>query len=285
MIVRPAPRARLAAALLAMAPGLPAAAGAQEAPPPERPPVLGTADLRVALPFAAAGVAVAPFDGAIAERLQRPGVQRAPGVRTGAVAFRRYAQPVLLIAMPVLWAGGRLADDRGTAEAGLRATEAIGAGLVVTGAIKLLAGRERPYVAHAPGRWSFLAGLREGSDRASFPSGHTTVAFAAASALVAHAARTGDTGSDRWALGVPLYAAAGLAGLSRMVEDRHWASDVVGGALIGTVAGGAVVRWHATRDGSRVDRWFLGARTSPAWLGAPAGGGGAPPPSLLIFRR
>jgi membrane-associated phospholipid phosphatase len=197
---------------------------------------------------------------------------------------------VLGIAMPALWAGGRLAGDDGTAAAGLRATEAIGAGLVVTGVVKLVAGRARPDLpGRDPGRFAFLRGLREGSDYSSFPSGHTTVAFAAASALTAHAARTGGGGGDRWAVGVPLYAAATLAGLSRMYEDRHWASDVAGGALVGTVAGGAVVRWHARRPDSRLDRWFLGARLQPALLGAPAweraAGGGAATPALIIFRR
>lgn len=273
-------RARAAAVVAA---ALPLAAARAQAP------VLGAADARLAVGFGAAALAAAPFDRAIAERLQRPDLQGNRALGRTAFVFRRWAQPVLLVAMPALWAGGRLAGDAGTAEAGLRATEAIGAGLVVIGATKLVAGRERPYVARDPRSFVLLRGLREGSDYASFPSGHTTVAFAAASALTAHAARTGSGGGDRWALGVPLYTAATLAGLSRMYEDRHWATDVVTGALVGTVAGGAVVRWHAARPGSRVDRWFLGARLQPDLLGAPAweraAGGGAPAPALLILRR
>jgi membrane-associated phospholipid phosphatase len=276
-------RRRVRACVAAVVASLPLAVGAQ-------PPALGAADARLAVGFGVVGVAVAPFDRAVAERLQRPDLQGHRGLGRTAFVFRRYAQPVLLVAMPALWAGGRLAGDDGTAEAGLRATEAIGAGLVVTGAVKLLSGRARPYVpGRDPGRFALLRGLREGSDYSSFVSGHTTVAFAAASALAAHAARTGGEGGDRWAVGVPLYAAAGLAGLSRMYEDRHWASDVVGGALVGTVAGGAVVRWHAARPGSRVDRWLLGARLQPAVLGVPAweraAGGGAPAPALLILPR
>lgn len=59
----------------------------------------------------------------------------------------------------------------------------------------------------------------------AFPSGHTTVAFAAATAL------DGET-SAHWIpwVGYPL---AALVGWSRVHDERHWASDVVGGAALG----------------------------------------------------
>ncbi|HZF69059.1 MAG TPA: hypothetical protein VEZ47_13540, partial [Gemmatirosa sp.] len=94
-------------------------------------PVLGAADARVAAAFAAVGLAAAPFDRAIAERLQRPDLRERHALARTAFVFRRYAQPVLAVAMPALWAAGRMAGDDGTAAAGLRASEAIGAGLVV----------------------------------------------------------------------------------------------------------------------------------------------------------
>jgi membrane-associated phospholipid phosphatase len=42
------------------------------------------------------------------------------------------------------------------------------------------------------------------------------------------------SGSYGIAAAIPAYSAAGLVALSRIRENKHWLSDVVGGALIGT---------------------------------------------------
>ena len=59
----------------------------------------------------------------------------------------------------------------------------------------------------------------------SFPSGHTTRAFAAALLLTV---RTKD-----WRWGVPLFAYAILMAVSRVYVGAHWPSDVVAGAILG----------------------------------------------------
>jgi membrane-associated phospholipid phosphatase len=86
-----------------------------------------------------------------------------------------------------------------------------------TEVIKLAVGRERP----------------NGQDNKSFPSGHTSNAFAMASVAQRHYG---------WKIGVPAYALAGLMGVSRIHEDKHWLSDVVAGAALGCVVGHTVVR-------------------------------------------
>ena len=73
----------------------------------------------------------------------------------------------------------------------------------------------------------------DGSDNQSFPSGHTSQAFAMASVAQHHYG---------WKIGVPAYALAGLMGASRIHEDKHWLSDVVAGAALGYIAGRTVVR-------------------------------------------
>jgi membrane-associated phospholipid phosphatase len=50
--------------------------------------------------------------------------------------------------------------------------------------------------------------------------------------------------------------------LSRIYEDKHWASDVVVGSAIGEFAGLKVVRFNKTHEGNRIDRWFLGAQNT-----------------------
>jgi len=86
-----------------------------------------------------------------------------------------------------------------------------------TEVFKVAVGRERP----------------NGQDNKSFPSGHTSNAFALASVAQQHYG---------WKIGVPAYALAGLMGVSRINEDKHWLSDVVAGAGLGWIVGRTVVR-------------------------------------------
>jgi len=65
----------------------------------------------------------------------------------------------------------------------------------------------------------------------SFPSGHTTVSFASADIL----RRT-----FGWKVGAPAYAVASYVAASRIQGRRHYLSDVVFGAALGTVAGRTV---------------------------------------------
>ncbi len=63
-----------------------------------------------------------------------------------------------------------------------------------------------------------------GSARNSFPSGHTTSAFAFASVAGA---------IHGWKWGIPAYAIAVFAGFSRINDNAHYLHDVLGGATIG----------------------------------------------------
>ena len=72
------------------------------------------------------------------------------------------------------------------------------------------------------------------SSHDSFPSGHTTWAFAAASALTEHY-------SEPW-MQATAYGLATLVGLARLEQNQHWASDVLAGALVGTTVGKLVPR-------------------------------------------
>lgn len=58
----------------------------------------------------------------------------------------------------------------------------------------------------------------------SFPSGHTSAAFAAAGFIQQ---RYG------WGYGFPAYAAAALVGVSRLTSNNHYIQDVIAGAAIG----------------------------------------------------
>lgn len=65
---------------------------------------------------------------------------------------------------------------------------------------------------------------RPNGEPQSFPSGHTSLTFAAAGFLQQ---RYG------WNLGLPAYLVAGFVGWSRVDSDNHYESDVLAGAIIG----------------------------------------------------
>lgn len=68
----------------------------------------------------------------------------------------------------------------------------------------------------------------DGSDNRSFPSGHTSISFAAAATLEK---RYG------WKAGLPALAVAAFVGIARVEADKHYVHDVVAGAAIGTLGG------------------------------------------------
>lgn len=59
----------------------------------------------------------------------------------------------------------------------------------------------------------------------SFPSGHTSSAFAAAIALLFHNRK----------LGIPTTVFAALMGFSRIYVEVHYCTDVIGGAIVGII--------------------------------------------------
>jgi hypothetical protein len=75
----------------------------------------------------------------------------------------------------------------------------------------------------------------------SFPSGHTSAAFAGATLIWRN--------NGPW-LGVPAYAIAAAVGYSRVESGRHFTSDVLAGAAIGTLVAGVVDSLHWAPDGA-----------------------------------
>ncbi|MEZ4388866.1 MAG: phosphatase PAP2 family protein [Candidatus Krumholzibacteriia bacterium] len=123
------------------------------------------------------------------------------------------------------------------------ALETIALTQVATGAVKLGYGRTRPYAYNTDPR--IPDELRRGRDaRRSFPSGHTSAAFAGAMFTGEVYARLyPDHPARHWVRGGTLGLAA-LAGYLRVRAGRHFPSDVVAGAALGAVIGWLVPRWH-----------------------------------------
>ncbi len=125
----------------------------------------------------------------------------------------------------------------------LLATQAYIAGSAVETILKFVSGRTRPsyYAAGVEAEPRFLGPFpkslndADGSkENSSFPSGHTTVAFAAATVFAS------EYKSYR-IVPVIAYSAATLIGISRITENKHWATDVFVGAALGFLSGKQVV--------------------------------------------
>ena len=82
----------------------------------------------------------------------------------------------------------------------------------------------------------------DGSDRHSFPSGHTSVSFAAAATLEK---RYG------WQVGIPAHLVAAFVGVARVKADKHFVRDVLAGGLIGEASG-----WLLTSRRDAHVRWL-----------------------------
>jgi undecaprenyl-diphosphatase len=100
---------------------------------------------------------------------------------------------------------------------------------LTNGLLKGFVGRTRPTHEIAEGPLPY--GMRR-PITSSFPSGHATAAFTAASILAA----TG-RGSVRW------YLLAGVVASTRVYTKMHHASDVLAGAALGLAMGHAARRW------------------------------------------
>jgi membrane-associated phospholipid phosphatase len=68
----------------------------------------------------------------------------------------------------------------------------------------------------------------------SFPSGHTTAAFAAATVYAMEY-------RDKPLIPILSYSAATLIGLSRLTENKHWPIDILAGGMIGYLSGRQIV--------------------------------------------
>ena len=139
--------------------------------------------------------------------------------------------------------GGLLFRDSRLREIGRDAVEAeLISGGIVTPVIKWTAGRTRPSQGGDADEY------RPFSTKQSFPSGHTTEAFTLASVVA--------TRSEGWVVPTIAYGLAAAVGFARMNDQAHYASDVVTGAIVGTLVGRSVVHRHSG-DSERLASWTV----------------------------
>jgi hypothetical protein len=113
------------------------------------------------------------------------------------------------------YAYGRIFDQPKVSHLGMDLLRAQAITEMLVEPIKLATQRRRP----------------DGSDNLSFPSGHAAITFAGATVLERHLG---------WKKAALAYVIAAYVASSRMHDNRHYLSDVVFGAAVGTIAGRVV---------------------------------------------
>ena len=163
-------------------------------------------------------LAVHPKDDEIAGKIYDPSGARHDFFRAGATIGDGVEQGAFAIGTYVV---GRVAGHRGVAAMGADLIDAQIVNGVLTQAVKISTNRRRP----------------SGGPHA-FPSGHTSATFATAEVIREHYG---------WKWGAPLYGVGAYVSVSRMVDNKHWASDVIFGSAIGIVAARAASFGHGSR--------------------------------------
>jgi PAP2 superfamily len=139
------------------------------------------------------------------------------------------------------WAYANLIDSSDGHREAYEMVEAAGLSLTSAYALKFVAGRERPDQTSDPDKWRSSGG-------SSFPSTHAAAAFAIGAVLA-------ESGNDdnRWVRRFLGYGAiAGYTAFERLKHNAHWLSDDIAGAEIGGATAHFVMeRAHERREASK----------------------------------
>jgi len=128
--------------------------------------------------------------------------------------------PLLIAAPGSLLLTGYVTKDKMMMRNGVKTGLAIGLNVLLTSGLKYAINRPRPFAQYPN---DILK--RTNAGLYSFPSGHTSSAFAMATAL--------SLSTKKWYVAVPSYAYACAVGYSRMRLGVHFPTDVLGGMVLG----------------------------------------------------
>jgi membrane-associated phospholipid phosphatase len=215
--------------------------------------------------FAVTTILLTPLDRQLSHELQDSSIQANHFLRNASHGVEVIASPGAYFIGGGLYAVGRLAHLPRVADLGWHGTEAVLMGEMTGYVLKGMVGRGRPFATNQdPDDFKPFHGFGSGDWR-SFPSGHSTTAFAAAAAV------TDETTlwwpKSTWIIGPLMYGGATMVALSRMYHNRHWASDVAVGALIGTFSGKKVVLASHSNPDNVIDRIMLDGMIRPSEYG------------------
>ncbi|MBK8882350.1 MAG: phosphatase PAP2 family protein [Bacteroidales bacterium] len=139
----------------------------------------------------------------------------------GFFRFISNSEPYIMFAVPLgMSTAGFIRHDYTLKRNGYTGLAAIAVCGGITIVMKYAINRDRPFITYSDIKKKARA------KSPSFPSGHTSGAFAMATSV--------SLAYPKWYIVVPSYAWAGTVGYSRMHLGVHYPSDVLAGALIGS---------------------------------------------------
>ena len=152
--------------------------------------------------------------------------------------FERFGNGAFTIpALAGLYLYGRLGEDDKMERTALLATESFLVSGLFSTILKVSAGRHRPSKDNSADTFDGPS-----ISNKSFPSGHTTTAFSLATVVASE--------YDHIPLIAPVsFGLATLTGISRLNDNKHWASDVFFGAALGYFTSKAILRLHSNKKG------------------------------------
>ena len=236
-------------------------------PPSPKPSLFTRNDAYWSAAFLLGSIALTRADSRISRAWTAPSAHDSTRDRL-ARNLAKLQEGTLTVGNLVLFGIGRLTKSRGLADVTFHAAEAVVVGSLAAQVIRGPLGRSRPYVTNYTDPYDFdpFRGFRQFEYRA-FPSIHTASAFAVATVYTLETQRRAPGAT--WIVGPIAYAIAAGPGLARLYNGQHWASDILAGAFLGTLAGAKIVRYnHEVKPDNRINKFFLGAKNVELGIGA-----------------
>jgi membrane-associated phospholipid phosphatase len=166
------------------------------------------------------------------------------GVRNNTKILTEFGGKYGLSLVGLVGITGVIIKDKKLLHTSLMATQAFATSGIAVSILKRVFGRTRPDVNN---RWTGPFHVLHpndgknfnisGSDFHSFPSGHTTTAFALATVYAMQY-------KNKKAIPIIAYSTAAAVGATRVIKNKHWASDVFAGSVLGYLCGRTVVTNH-----------------------------------------
>lgn len=155
------------------------------------------------------------------------------------------AAPLLLGTLAI----GLVFDNDHAKRAAISSVGALALTQLVVETMKYSINRSRPEKEQGPYDFNGFGGV--GATRASFPSGHSAAAWSIATVFAQ------EFGDDyKWAP-IVAYSVAAMTSYARLNKDKHWASDVVLGAMIGYVSGQIMHRVFKKYFKAKTENFFI----------------------------
>jgi membrane-associated phospholipid phosphatase len=191
----------------------------------------------ITLSLVGIGVALYTQDEAIRDRIQDHKTSFLDNLAPIAEKFGYW--PADLGFLAAYGGGGYLLKNEKMQDTALASLESFLVANSINVSLKYGVGRARPK--RDEGSASYKPFSFKTSDT-SFPSGHATCAFSIASVFAAQY-------DNPW-VGVLTYTLATSTAWERLYDDKHWATDVWAGAILGIVVGRSVVYLHKEKEAS-----------------------------------